>query len=373
MPVRGKRSALLAVAVVVTILTTPVGASTQVVVGDPFPDFSATDHTGAPFQLSSHSGKVVLLHFCTMWCGPCIASAEAEADLAADLDEQIGVGNWKLVDVLVQDQNQEATDLTDAGAWRSVTDTPALTLHSSGTSLLEDFASTLGIAQFPTYFVVAPDGTVGAVLAGFSDNQLLIDAVVEVWESAGSDVQPPVIAAKKNVIVETKLAPVQVKFASPTAVDAVDGAVFVSCLPRSGSRFPFGGSPITCDASDASGNTAHSVFSVVVRLPTTLGAVSNPGNLSKILTEVHPGQRVRVTAGGFTPRARVVLFFTTASLESIDLEQVRADGNGQIDVLLNIPIKIPAGASQISASSRDEAGEEFVRAWVLTVDKGPKK
>jgi len=50
-----------------------------------------------------------------------------------------------------------------------------------------------------------------------------------------------------------------------TAQDEVDGALPVTCKPRSGSRFKVGRTKVTCSAVDRSGNTATVTFSVTVR------------------------------------------------------------------------------------------------------------
>jgi hypothetical protein len=209
-------------------------------------------------------------------------------------------------------------------------------------------------------------------VAGFDgNNQPLIDAVTNVWV-AHLDLVPPTITSKRDVVVETKLAPVRVKFAYPTAADAVDGPVPVGCDPPSGSPFAFGTWPIVCTATDSSGNTSHSVFRVVVRLPTTAGAVTPPGNPAKPLTHVDPGQRVRVTAGGFAPGAPVLVSFITAAGVSSDLARTAAGADGRIDVRVKIPGRIPRGTSEVTATSVDADGGEFTRAWVVTVDGGPK-
>ena len=64
----------------------------------------------------------------------------------------------------------------------------------------------------------------------------------------------------------------------PTAHDAIDGDVPVSCQPPSGSTFVLGTTTVTCSASDQNGNVATSSFDVTVQdtTPPVIGNV--PGN-----------------------------------------------------------------------------------------------
>jgi HYR domain len=50
-----------------------------------------------------------------------------------------------------------------------------------------------------------------------------------------------------------------------TASDNLDGALPVTCLPRSGSLFRIGRTTVRCTAKDKSGNTATAKFTVTVR------------------------------------------------------------------------------------------------------------
>jgi HYR domain-containing protein len=79
------------------------------------------------------------------------------------------------------------------------------------------------------------------------------------------DTTPPVIHAHADLAaVAGGPSGATVSYAPPSATDAVDGAVAVTCLPASGSVFAVGRTTVTCTASDAARNVSHSSFDVVV-------------------------------------------------------------------------------------------------------------
>jgi hypothetical protein len=79
------------------------------------------------------------------------------------------------------------------------------------------------------------------------------------------DLAPPVIRGVPTGQTRRARGPAIVRYARPTAVDAVDGPVPVACTPRSGTRFGPGRTVVRCEAFDASGNTATARFTVFVR------------------------------------------------------------------------------------------------------------
>lgn len=87
-------------------------------------------------------------------------------------------------------------------------------------------------------------------------------------EVAGAefDTAPPVISGAVSRVIRARrgVRRVRVTYAVQ-AQDAVDGAVAVTCYPRSGSRFPTGRTIVTCSATDSSANTARAKFRVTVR------------------------------------------------------------------------------------------------------------
>ena len=80
------------------------------------------------------------------------------------------------------------------------------------------------------------------------------------------DLTPPTLsgAANKTVRARKGSRRVRVPF-KVTASDAVDGAVPVSCRPRSGSRFRIGRTRVKCSAMDLSANAQTARFTVVVK------------------------------------------------------------------------------------------------------------
>jgi HYR domain len=94
------------------------------------------------------------------------------------------------------------------------------------------------------------------------------------------DVDPPVIQAHADVVAEAAgPSGAAVPYTAPTASDAVDGTVAVSCAPASGSTFAIGHTTVTCSAHDATGNQAAArSFDINVR-DTTAPAIQAHGDL----------------------------------------------------------------------------------------------
>ena len=85
--------------------------------------------------------------------------------------------------------------------------------------------------------------------------------------SFGLDTTPPVFSGVPAPITAeaTSSAGAVVSYATPIAIDAVDGPRPVSCAPGSGSTFAFGQTTVTCSASDTHGNTGTASFTVTVQ------------------------------------------------------------------------------------------------------------
>ncbi|WP_344136208.1 HYR domain-containing protein [Pedococcus bigeumensis] len=79
------------------------------------------------------------------------------------------------------------------------------------------------------------------------------------------DTTGPSLSTVSNLAVDAvNAAGAPATYTAPTATDAVDGSRPVTCLPDSGSTFPIGSTPVTCSASDLSGHSSSTTFSVSV-------------------------------------------------------------------------------------------------------------
>ncbi len=81
------------------------------------------------------------------------------------------------------------------------------------------------------------------------------------------DTTPPSISGMPANITSEATGPsgALVRWTMPTAVDVVDGAVAVTCIPGPGATFPLGATSVVCSASDAHGNTSTKSFAVTIQ------------------------------------------------------------------------------------------------------------
>jgi HYR domain len=79
------------------------------------------------------------------------------------------------------------------------------------------------------------------------------------------DSTPPTLTVPGDVVVEATSASGAFVNYSVSATDAVDPSPVIGCGPASGTMFPLGSTTVTCNAADASGNTATATFVVRVR------------------------------------------------------------------------------------------------------------
>ena len=81
-------------------------------IGDHPCDFSLLDQDGNEFNLYDHHGKIIILDFSAMWCGPCMMAATEVEDLQKRYGDKI-----VYVTILIENQNGNQPSKNDLKNW----------------------------------------------------------------------------------------------------------------------------------------------------------------------------------------------------------------------------------------------------------------
>jgi len=93
----------------------------------------------------------------------------------------------------------------------------------------------------------------------------LVDEITLIAPAEETDFTAPVITTPGDIAVNANSGQGSIVHYTPTATAGSGATLPVTCIPPSGSGFPIGSTPVTCTATDASGNTATATFNVIVQ------------------------------------------------------------------------------------------------------------
>jgi len=128
------------------------GRITKELVGKPAPELELNDIKGNQVSLSALKGKIVLLDFWTTWCPPCLA----DAPVLDRLYSKYARKNLMIVGISVDEDRETLEKFLE----KHPHDFPVvLTTENEMPHLYQ-------IGSFPTYIVIAPDGTVSSAFDG---------------------------------------------------------------------------------------------------------------------------------------------------------------------------------------------------------------
>jgi thiol-disulfide isomerase/thioredoxin len=121
-------------------------------VGKPAPELVVTDIQGNSISLEQLKGKTVLLDFWTTWCPPCLADAPSLEKLYS----KYGGKNLMIVSISMNEEREVVEQFLKKHA------------HSFPVVLTteNELPRPYQIGEFPTYMVIAPDGTLTTAVEG---------------------------------------------------------------------------------------------------------------------------------------------------------------------------------------------------------------
>jgi len=179
-----------------------------------------------------------------------------------------------------------------------------------------------------------------ATAAPFTVHLTLVDSAEPVISGMPSDVDVATADPAGAVVTWT----------APSARDAIDGSVPVTCTPASGSRFRAGTTTVRCTASDSAGNVATRSFSVTVTVtavpdttPPTLSGM--PANIAVV---ENPAGRMAIT------------WPAPSAVDNVD---------GPVPVSCS-PVSgwaFPVGTTTVNCSATDSAGNVARESFTVTV------
>jgi len=162
-----------------------------------------------------------------------------------------------------------------------------------------------------------------------------------------TDTFPPVLNLPANLVVPaTSASGANVTYSGVSAIDALDGAVAVTCTPASGSFFAVGTATVSCSARDTRGNEATGSFTV---------QVTPYDNVAPVISVPTGIEQPATGASG-----AVVTYEATASDNvdgSVPVQCTRASGT-------NFAI----GMTVVECTAHDSRGNTSSATFVVTVE-----
>ena len=147
---------------------------TYELIGNPVPDFSATDLDGNPISLQDYRGKVVLLDFWGVWCGFCIVEMPNLKRVYATYKDQ----GFDIIGVSLDDRESELRDYIKENdiQWRQV---------FSGKAWRDDpLAQQYNITGVPSQWLIDTDGK---LITHKARGEKLEELVVEALKDKSAD------------------------------------------------------------------------------------------------------------------------------------------------------------------------------------------
>lgn len=236
-----------------------------------------------------------------------------------------------------------ATDLDTAPTVKDIT---SLVLYRDGAPYKSSTCSGVAATCILAWVEVISAPAIHTYIASGTDNEGHTVASTPVTITFAGIDYPPVLSGMPADITEEAESPTGnvVTYATPTATDAIDGSVPVTCLPASDSTFVIGTTTVTCSATDSGGNTVTDTFDITIE-DTTDPIITVPSD---------------ITVEATSPAGAVVSYVTSAT----DI----ADASPAIVCDTPSGSTFPLGDTTVSCTATDAAGNTDTDDFVVTVE-----
>jgi thiol-disulfide isomerase/thioredoxin len=134
--------------------------------GDNACDFVLQDQNGDQVRLYDYYGKVIILDFSAMWCGPC-RSAAMEVDSTT---LKYGSDEVVYMTILIENSFGKDPDQRDLENWASSYGININPVLAGSRSWL--YSSNWHISAWPTFFIIDQNMTVRSTIIGFSKYEI---------------------------------------------------------------------------------------------------------------------------------------------------------------------------------------------------------
>lgn len=131
-------------------------------------NFSLMDQNGEQVELYEQYGKVIVLDFSVMWCGPC----NTIAPLADAWTEEFGEDNFVWLTILVEDSSGGTIELNDLQSWAQMhgTEVPVLAGSRDMIDVTEPLEDGYPVTSWPTIVIVDRGMVLRHGINGFSES-----------------------------------------------------------------------------------------------------------------------------------------------------------------------------------------------------------
>lgn len=179
------------------------------------------------------------------------------------------------------------------------------------------------------------------------------------------DATPPVLVLPSDITAEAASSAGATVTYSATATDNMDPNPIVTCSPPSGLVFPISTTTVTCNATDAVGNTSDGSFTVTVR-DTTPPVLMMPSSIIVTAVEGEEPQSVPITdTVEATSASGVVISYSATATDGID-------PNTTVTYDPPSGSTFPVGTTTVTVTATDAYGNVSTSSFTVTVaDRTP--